>query len=282
MDLRASPSDDPTVRSVRRAFAILRSFGPSDLGLPLGEVARRSNLDKATTRRILRTLINERLIEQRHPNRDYSLALGVLSLSAGATPADELRRRAQPLLASVAETTGATSFILISHDGAAMCIETRAGDMAAPPPVSVGKRLPFNISPAPRILLAFMPAEQRARLLARPFFPALTPRTPTDPDEVAERLDAIRARGWDTSQGHVMEGVWGLGVAIRDAAGEVIAALGIAGSDAQMMAGGEPRLLQLVLQHVRDWEMRFGPPVRVPPSPRPGHEQAWDGPFPFP
>src|SRR5580692_5648179 len=104
-------NDDASVRSVRRALAILRAFGPADRSLPLGEIARRAELDKATTRRLLRTLIGENVVEQSGPSKEYSLGLGMLELTAGATPVDQLRRRAQPLLAALAETTGATALL---------------------------------------------------------------------------------------------------------------------------------------------------------------------------
>jgi DNA-binding IclR family transcriptional regulator len=256
-DMTPSRQDEETVRSVRRAFAILRAFGPADRDLPLGEIARRAGHNKPTARRLLLTLIGERLISQQGRSRDYSLSLGVLELSAGATPADPLRRRAQPLLAELAAATGATAFLVVPYDGVALCVETTVGDWTAPAPVSVGARLPLNISAAPRVLLAFQPLRTRMELLTGPF-PALTPETPTDPFQLAGMMDTIRKRGWDASQGHVRKGISGLGVPLRDGAGEVIAAVGLAGPDARMFDLDQPRHLELVLGKVRDWEQRLG------------------------
>jgi DNA-binding IclR family transcriptional regulator len=248
-------TDDITVRSVQRAFAVLRAFGPADIRLPLRLVAERTGLDKATTRRLLRTLMGEGLIMQHDDNRDYSLGLGVLELVAGATPLDPLRQRAQPLLAELAETTGATTYLVVPHDQTALCIETMVGDCNAPPPLPLGARLPLHASSAPRVLLAFMPYRERMTALAAPL-PALTEATPTDPLDLSQMLDRIRERGWDASQGHVERGLSSIGVPVRDATGHVVAAIGITGRDERMMEGDQPRHLDSVLAAVRDWEGR--------------------------
>jgi len=156
------------VRSVRRALAILRAFRLSDRSLALGEIARRARLDKATARRLLVTLMTERLVEQNPDTKAYSLGLGVLELAAGLTPCDDLRQRAQPLLAAIAEDTGATAFLGVAHDDAALCIGRVDGDEAIQIRAwSIGGKMPLNCGAGPRVLMAWRPAAELARLLRR-------------------------------------------------------------------------------------------------------------------
>ena len=54
----------PRVRAVSRAAAILRSFTPVRPHLALGEVVKITGLDAGTTRRLLVTLKDERLVRQ--------------------------------------------------------------------------------------------------------------------------------------------------------------------------------------------------------------------------
>lgn len=253
----SSRGDDATVRSVRRALAILRAFGPADRSLPLGEIARRAELDKATTRRLLRTLIGENVVEQHGPSKEYSLGLGVLELSAGATPVDDLRRRAQPLLAATAETTGATALLAVRHDGAALCIEAVAGERPVQAPWSTGERLPLHACAAPRVLMAYLPLETRMAVLSGPL-PSLTGGTPTDPFQLATTLETIRQRGWETGVDDVIEGVTCLALPVRGEAGEVIAAFAIAGPGEEMLDGDRPLYLELVRSKVQELERRLG------------------------
>ena len=100
---RARGEHRGSVRAVGRAFGILRAFTPTDRSLALGEIARRTGLDKSTTRRLLMTLMNERLVDQDIETKSYSLSLGVLELAAGLRPRDDMRQRAQPVLAAIAQ-----------------------------------------------------------------------------------------------------------------------------------------------------------------------------------
>jgi DNA-binding IclR family transcriptional regulator len=249
--------DDSMVRSVRRALGILRSFKVSDRALALGEIARRAQLDKATARRLLRTLMAERLIEQDGPTKAYSLGLGVLELAAGLTPCEDLRQRAQPVLAAIAEATGATAFLGVVHDAAALCVGRVDGGQAIQVRAwSVGGRLGLNSGAGPRVLLAHLPPERRAAVLAGPLA-ALTPASPTDPVQLAARLEAIRARGWELGIDDTVEGIASLAVPVRDGAGAVIATISIAGLRAHMLDGGQPRHLAALRARVADLEQRL-------------------------
>ncbi len=255
--MSATLGDDTTVRSVRRALGILRAFRVSERALALGEIAQRAQLDKATARRLLRTLMAERLVEQNGATKAYSLGLGVLELAAGLTPCEDLRQRAQVVLAAIAEATGATAFLGVVHDDAGLCIGRVDGDSEIRLRAwSIGGRLKLNSGAGPRVLMAHLPPEERARLLALPL-EALTPSSPTDPAELATRLEMIRARGWELAIDDVVEGIASLGVPVHDGAGKVIAAISISGLHCNMLDHGEPRHLTILQTHVRELEERL-------------------------
>jgi DNA-binding IclR family transcriptional regulator len=260
--ITASTREESSVRSVRRALAILRAFGPTDRALPLGEIARRAEVDKATALRLLRTMIRERLIEQQ-ATRDYSLAPGVLTLSTGPTSADTLRRRAQPLLAAIGEVTGGAVFLAVLHHGKALYIESWAAERAVPTSVTIGLQLPLHVCAATRVLMAFLPLQDRMAMLAAPL-PALSPATPTDPFQLSAILDTIRTRGWEAGYSELDDGISCLGLPLRDESGDVIATIGIAGRDAPLPPGGQPRHLDALLAKIREFERRYGRDVGRP------------------
>ena len=207
-----SSGADASVRAVKRAVAILRAFGPGDRSLPLGEIARRATLDKATTRRLLRTLIGESLIEQEGLTREYSLGLGVLELAAGATPADDMRRRAQLLLATVVEATQTgAAYLVVPHHGGALCVEAVVGERSLPSTWSIGERRSLNACAATRVLMAYLPLEVRMAALSGEL-PALTAATPTDPFLLSNLLDTIRLRDWEVGLDDVVPGIASLGL----------------------------------------------------------------------
>jgi DNA-binding IclR family transcriptional regulator len=245
------------VRSVRRALAILRAFRLSDRSLALGEIARRARLDKATARRLLMTLMAERLVEQDADTKGYSLGLGVLELAAGLTPCDDLRQRAQPVLAAIAENTGATVFLGVVHDGAALCIgRVDGGEAIQIRAWSVGGRMPLNCGAGPRVLMAYRPAAELARILARPL-EALTPFTPADAADLSATLARIRQRGWELGVNDVVEGISSVGLPVHDRSGTVIAAISISGLHVHILADDRPRHLSILQSKVRELEQRL-------------------------
>jgi DNA-binding IclR family transcriptional regulator len=251
------PNDDASVRAVKRAVAILRAFGPADRSLPLGEIARRATLDKATARRLLRTLIGESLVEQETLTREYSLGLGVLELAAGATPADELRRRAQLLLATLVEATRTgAAYLIVPHHGAGLCVESVVGERPLPATWSIGERRALNSCAATRVLMAHLPLEGRMAALSG-VLPALTAATPTDPFLLSSLLETIRLRDWEIGLDDVVPGVASLGLPVRGETGDVIAALGITGPREEILEGERPRYLEVMRVKVRELERRL-------------------------
>jgi DNA-binding IclR family transcriptional regulator len=256
---RAAIGDESgAVRSVRRALAILRAFRLSDRALSLGEIARRASLDKATARRLLITLMQERLVEQNAESKSYALGLGVLELGAGLQPCADLRQHAQPVLAAIAEATGATAFLGVVHDESALCIGRVDGDRTIQVRNwSIGGRLPLHCGAGPRVLMAWQPEEERLRLLARPL-EALTPFTPAEPGRLDEILARIRERGWELAIDDVVEGISGLGVPVRNGGGVVVAAVSISGLHRDIRDGDRPRHLEILQSKVRDLERAIG------------------------
>ncbi|HEX4764830.1 MAG TPA: IclR family transcriptional regulator [Lichenihabitans sp.] len=246
-DNRASqPEDGTTIRTVRRALSILRAFRSTDRDLPLGEIASRARLDKGTTHRLLRTLMVEGLVEQQEAGMTYSLGIGVLELAAGLTREGDLRQRAQPVLAALAQATETTAFLGIVHDHHAMCIGRVDGGLAIQiRSWSIGGRLPLHGGAGPRVLLANLPAIERARLLSGKL-EALTSRTPTDPVDLDRRLQAIRERGWDFGINEIIEGIASVAVPLHGRTGAVVATISISGLNAHMIEDGQPRHLPIL------------------------------------
>ncbi len=248
-----------TIRTIHRALAILRAFRASDRELALGEIARRARLDKGTTRRLLRTLMAEGLVEQAGVGMTYTLGMGVLELAAGVSAGRDLRQYAQPILAELAAATETTTFLAALHDWEALCIGRVDGGRAIQIRAwSVGGRLPLHCGAGPRVLFAHLPDPERTRLLAGPL-EAVTRATPTDPTQLRARLDEVRARGWELGIDDVVEGITSLAVPVIARDGSVAATISIAGLHTHMMADGHPRHLPVLQAQARKLEARLAP-----------------------
>lgn len=247
-----------SVRSIVRAVALLRAFTAERPHLPLGELAQRTQLDKATARRILLTLAGLGLVVQDAASGLYALGPGIVELGAAVPALGDLREAAAPVLARLAQATATTAFLSVLRDDQAVCVERFHGNQ--PVQVSwwqVGGALPINCGAAPRVLLAFLPERESEALLARPL-PSLTPASKTDPDALRAILKRIRRRGFELAADDVALGLAALGVPVRDRGGAVVAALSLGGLTPHIAPHGKPRFLAETLDAAAEIAARLG------------------------
>lgn len=249
------------VRAVERAMALLRAFGPAASRLSLAEVTRHTGFDKSTTRRLLQTLATAEFIEFDENTKTYALGPGILLLVPGVHFGSDLRDIAAPILARLSERTGATSFIWTHFRGFALCLDRVKGpDLHIDTPWSaIGTRISLNCAGGPRVLLAFLPPEDRAHVLSSPQ-PRHTAHTVTDPVALEAAAAAIRQRGWEFAVDDYTLGLSGLGAPVFDQSGALAASISITTLTPQFaLQDGKPCALPLVLEAAAEISARLGP-----------------------
>lgn len=231
------------VRAVTRALSILKAFSGRGF-MTLGEIAEATKLDKATTRRLLLTLIAGRFVVQDAASQRYGLGGAIRALSGSVVEHFDLRATAAPVLAEIAAELHTTMFLSIYRDGAAVCLD-RIHDIHGIEVRwwTVGGTLPFNCGGAPKLLLAFQPQEEIDCVLSRPLTP-LTPKSIMDTRELRRRIAIIRKRGWEFAVDDVAVGLSALAVPVLDSEDSIICSLSMAGLTPQMVHRGQPRHLE--------------------------------------
>lgn len=242
-----------------RAIAVLRTFSPRTPVLTLSDVASLAKLDKGTTRRLLLTLKAAGLVNQDPVTHRYSLSLDVIELGSAVQDSRDLREQAVGVLSDLAMSTGTTAFLGIHRDGEALCLERVDGNQ----PVQirawcVGARLPLNCGGAPRVLLAYLPADGIERVIQRGLR-GLTPRSQTDPVALRRDLAVIRRRGWELAVDDVTLGLAAVAVPVRNIKGDVVAAISIAGLTQHLVENRRPRarFLTALLSKTQDLSFRL-------------------------
>ena len=235
-----------TVRAVSRALAVLRAFTPEQPELPLADIARLAELDKATARRLLLTLIEEGLVRQHSLSQRYSLTLGILPLAA-AVPTGGLREESRPVMEELARECGVTVFLSVPEPAGALCLERVHGT----DPVhvrwwGVGQHLPWNRGAAPRLLLAYMAPEKAQLALDRA--QAAAPLPGLDIAALLAGLPEIGREGWAAATDDVAVGLSAIAAPVRDAAGTVLGALSVGGLSHVVLGNGRsPGILERLL-----------------------------------
>jgi IclR family transcriptional regulator, KDG regulon repressor len=98
----------------------------------------------------------------------------------------------------------------------------------------IGHRGPAYSTASGKVLLAFLPPQELELRLAGVRLVRRTPYTITSRDQLRAELTRIRARGWAENVNEAQMGFASVAAPIRNPAGEVVAALSVAGTAQQI------------------------------------------------
>ncbi|WP_037898085.1 IclR family transcriptional regulator domain-containing protein [Streptomyces sp. NRRL S-920] len=215
------------LQSLARGLAVLRALGAArGEGLPLTALAAATGLPRATARRCLHTL--EQAGYAAHDGRLFRPLPRVLELGHAALSRLTFAELAEPHLRELADRVHQSASVTVL-DGTDIRYVARAATVRVMSVrITVGTRFPAYATAMGRVLLAGLPRQERERLLKAAPPRALTPRTLTDPVELARVLDRAAADGHATADQELEDGLRSVALPVRDAAGQVVAALNIA------------------------------------------------------
>ena len=248
-----------TIQSIERAIAILRSFSEAEPELRVTELSHRLDLHKSTVSRILATLQKGGLVSQNPESGKYRLGLGLISLAGVALGRLDVRGIAQPflnnLVAFTQETVNVT--VLEGHEG--VNIERAR----SPKPIRyegwIGRRTPLHCTAAGKVLLANLPAEDRAVGVDLPVT-SYTSKTVAGKEALLEDLVQVRCQGYAIVHEEFEEGFSGIAAPIFNHEDRVVAAVSVSGPTYRMGPGTVEQFIEPLLETTRliSSEMGYG------------------------
>ena len=195
---RRRPVSEPVgAYTVMRTVHALERLAFRPLSAP--ELAAALQIHQRTARRLLRRLEAEDYAALAPgPRRRYHLTRRLAALGRQAIAHDQLPILAAPWVATFATTIGRHAQLWIPCYADVVCILDADPRGPVPTPM-LGQLAPAHASAPGKALLAHR-RPWRDDILARPL-QRLTPRTLTDPRDLAAELDRVRARGHATDTG---------------------------------------------------------------------------------
>ncbi|MEV0216453.1 IclR family transcriptional regulator [Micromonospora sp. NPDC050695] len=210
-------------QSIRRAIDLIRRSAERPLSLT--EAADVLGVHKSTALRILRTLEAERFV-RRTGAGTYVLGSGLIELSELALGAMDLRQLAAAPLRALQRETGHTVHLAQLTGNEIIYIDkvdSPAFD-AVKLPSRVGRAVSIHASAVGKTILAYLPPEERERLLSHVVLERFTATTVADHDSLDAELARVRERGWAADNGEHDAYVMCVAAPIRDSRGQVTAA----------------------------------------------------------
>jgi IclR family transcriptional regulator, pca regulon regulatory protein len=220
-----TPPSKEFVRSVERAFSIVRAFGRESPSLTLSQVAQRTGLTRASARRFLMTL--ESLGYIGSEDRQFFLRPRILDLGfayLSSVPVfDIVETHMEAVVQQVQESSSAS--VLDGTDVIYILRVPTKRIMSVQ--IEVGTRLPAYATSMGRVLLSALAPERLENYLREVKMEQLTPMTVTNHQGLRLALAQVREQGWCLLDQELEVGVRSVAVPLHDPAGQVFAAMNI-------------------------------------------------------
>lgn len=252
------------VRSVERAFQVVRAFGRDSPSLTLSEVSQRTGLTRASARRFLLTL--ESLGYVGLEGRRYSLRPKVLDLGfayLSSVPTFEIvESHMEAMVQQIQESSSASVL-----DGTDIIYTVRVPTKRIMSiQIEVGTRLPAYATSMGRVLLASLAKDQLDQYFEVAKLERLTPATVADEAQLRAVLGEVRRQGWCMLDQELEVGVRSVAVPLHDASGGAFAAMNISTNATRVPAD---RLLGELLPLLQKTAAAIEEEIRARLRPRP-------------
>jgi len=214
-----------TIPNLGNACRLLRHLADQREPMNVTQLAQALKVPRTTCLRIVHTLQSEGFL--REQGAGYVLGGGMIPLGLKALQDLDLYNQAIPVLAALTDRTGETTHLAVWNEGRAMILNVCDSPHPLRAASRPGTRAFANASATGKVLLAFnyidridevVPPEERARCTAHSIL---------DTETLKVELRRVQALGYALDDEEYNEGVRCIAAPVRNARGEVCAALGL-------------------------------------------------------
>lgn len=248
-----------TVQSLARGLEVIRSFDAEHPSMTLTDVAKRTGLSRATARRFLLTLAELGYV--RFDGKYFELTSRVLQLGYSYLSSHTLPQIVEPALEQLSGALNESCSASVLDEDDIVYIARVHTRRIMRIGISVGTRLPAYATSMGRVLLAYLPADQRAAALKNVSFDALTPTTITTVQDLNVELDHVREQGYCLVNQELELGLQSVAVPVFGADGDVVCALNV--SMSVLPGADKSPELDSILPKLRATADRIGADLRA-------------------
>jgi len=224
------------IKSVQTSLRILTCFSNGSPALGVTEIARQLRLTKSTTSRILSTLEQAGFVTKIAENQKYRLGSKIAELAGVFLSGHAWRSVAMPHMKALRDATGETVMLFAMDGDHRTCLEGCESSQELRPSFAIGGRYPLHAGSAGKLLLAYVPQDDRRRVLARAGLSGYTSQTITRVGDLERDLAEIRRKGYAVSHQERAAFLSSVSAPIRDLKGDVIAAVCVYGPSVRFTA----------------------------------------------
>jgi IclR family acetate operon transcriptional repressor len=229
------------ITALQRGLRLLQIFSESPYGLTAKQVAGRSRLPVSTVHRFLVNLEGTGFLNC-GADGVYHLGIACFAIGQAALSQLDIRQVSLPYLQELNRQTRETIHLTVRHGLSAVYVEKLDSPEQLRIYSRIGAAVPLYCTAVGKVMLAYMPDDERERVLPQLSLKRLTPNTAGSLQELKAELYRVRKNGYACDLEEHELHIRCVAAPIRDHAGSVNASLSIT---APMVRMAVTRLRQL-------------------------------------
>lgn len=221
-----------TIAAADETLALLLVVAQSP-GQGVSELARRSGNTKARAFRMLHTLEQRRFLRRDAATARYWLDAQALYVGVAAQDQVDLVRCARVHLLALGRLCNENVQLRVRDGLESVCLDQWLSPREGSARSGAGRRRSLHAGASSKLLLAFAPTDVRDAFLGTPM-PRFTAKTIVHRGKLLQELERIRSADVSISDGETSPAIVAIAAPVRDAQGNVVAALGVSGAAARL------------------------------------------------
>ncbi|MFZ0297382.1 MAG: IclR family transcriptional regulator [Candidatus Sulfotelmatobacter sp.] len=191
----ATPKRSYNITALQRGLRLLQLFSESPQGLTAKQVAGRSRLPVSTVHRFLANLESTGFLNC-GGDGVYHLGIACFAIGHVALSHLDIRRVSQPYLQELNRQTRETIHLTVRHGLSAVYVEKLDSPEQLRIHSRIGAAVPLYCTAVGKVMLAYMPDDEREQLLPQMTLQSLTPNTVSNLQELDAELYRVRKNGY--------------------------------------------------------------------------------------
>lgn len=183
------------ITALQRGLRLLQLFSESSQGLAAKQVATRSRLPVSTVHRFLANLEASGFLNC-SDDGVYHLGIACFAIGEAALGQLDIRRVSLPYLQELNRQTRETIHLTVRHGLSAVYVEKLDSPEQLRIHSRIGASVPLYCTAVGKVMLAYMPDEERQRVLPQLGLKRLTPNTVGNLQELEAELSRVRKNGY--------------------------------------------------------------------------------------
>lgn len=223
-----------SVPALERGLLILEHLARSRRGVTLSHLTQKLQLPRSTGHALLLTFQRCGYVQRDEETGRYRLGFRLHALAKMSLSGVSLCGHAAPVLYQLMQTTGLTVHLAILEDGEAILIDRIEPPGAPKLATWVGKRMGLHCTALGKVLIARLPELELDHIIRRQGMIRYNENTIVSMKKLRMACSEIQQLGYAIDDEEEEIGVRCIGAPVCNSMGEVVAAISISGTKAQM------------------------------------------------